>query len=145
MQARIADLQRNRQLAADQSQRARDELGHLETDLAYELDASASQAGLQDALEQRAEREEALTSRSLRELDNLAATLRGADEERMQQERDIELLPRASPSCSWKSRPPALPRSSSPSSSTPARSTARPWPASCPRCPTNGARRAGCN
>ena len=89
-QSRIADLQRNRQLAADQSQRAAAELEQLQADLA-ELDASASQAGLQDALEARAEREEDL-SRARQELDNLSALLRGADEERMQQERALEPL-----------------------------------------------------
>lgn len=90
VQSRIADLQRNRQLAADQSQRAAAELEQLQSDLA-ELDASASQAGLQDALEARAEREEAL-SRTRQELDNLSALLRGADEDRMQQERALEPL-----------------------------------------------------
>src|SRR5690606_7095322 len=90
VQSRIADLQRNRQLAADQSQRAAVELEQLQADLA-DLDASASQAGLQDALEVRAEREEAL-SRARQELDNLSALLRGADEERMQQERALEPL-----------------------------------------------------
>jgi len=90
VQSRIADLQRNRQLAADQSQRAAVELEQLQADL-VELDASASQAGLQDALEVRAEREEAL-SRARQELDNLSALLRGADEERMQQERALEPL-----------------------------------------------------
>ncbi|WP_376991982.1 chromosome segregation protein SMC, partial [Bordetella pertussis] len=90
VQVRITDLQRNRQLAADQSQRAATELQQLETDL-VDLDASASQAGLQDALELRAEREEALTRARL-ELDNLSALMRGADEERMQQERGLEPL-----------------------------------------------------
>ena len=90
IQVRIDDLKRNMQLAADQTQRAQAELEHLQRDLA-ELDASASQAGLQEALEIRAEREEAL-ARARQELDNLSATLRGADEERMQQERALEPL-----------------------------------------------------
>ncbi|CAM4345259.1 chromosome segregation protein SMC [Bordetella muralis] len=90
VQSRIADLQRNRQLAIDQSQRGAVELEQLQAELA-EFDASASQAGLQDALEARAEREEALT-RARQELDNLSALLRGADEERMQQERALEPL-----------------------------------------------------
>jgi chromosome segregation protein len=90
IQVRIDDLKRNQQLAADQSQRAQTELGHLEQDLA-ELDASASQAGLQEALEIRAEREEALTL-ARQELDNLSALLRGADEDRMQQERSLDPL-----------------------------------------------------
>ena len=75
IQVRITDLQRNRQLAADQSQRANVELEQLQADLA-ELDASASQAGLQDALELRAEREDAL-SRARQEMDNLAACCAG--------------------------------------------------------------------
>ena len=78
------------QLAADQSQRGQAELEHLQRDLA-ELDASASQAGLQEALEIRAEREEALAL-ARQELDNLSALMRGADEERMQQERALEPL-----------------------------------------------------
>ncbi|SPU50161.1 Chromosome partition protein Smc [Bordetella trematum] len=90
IQVRITDLQRNRQLAADQSQRAATELKQLEGDLA-ELDASATQAGLQDALELRVEREEALT-RARQEMDNLAAQLRGADDDRQQQERMLEPL-----------------------------------------------------
>ena len=90
IQARIDDLKRNMQLAADQSQRGQAELEHLQRDLA-ELDASASQAGLQEALEIRAEREEALAL-ARQELDNLSALLRGADEERMQQERALEPL-----------------------------------------------------
>jgi chromosome segregation protein len=90
IQARIDDLKRNMQLAADQSQRGQAELEHLQRDLA-ELDASASQAGLQEALEIRAEREEALAL-ARQELDNLSALMRGADEERMQQERALEPL-----------------------------------------------------
>jgi len=90
VQVRITDLQRNRQLAADQSQRASVELQQLETEL-VDLDASATQAGLQDALETRAEREEALT-RARQELDNLSALLRGADEDRLAQERLLEPL-----------------------------------------------------
>jgi len=90
IQTRIDDLKRNMQLAADQSQRGQAELEHLQRDLA-ELDASASQAGLQEALEIRAEREEALAL-ARQELDNLSALMRGADEERMQQERELEPL-----------------------------------------------------
>jgi len=90
VQARITELQRNRQLAIDQSERARAELEHLEGELA-EFDASASQAGLQEALELRAEREEALT-RARQELDNLSALLREADEQRLVQERALEPL-----------------------------------------------------
>ncbi|HWL29660.1 MAG TPA: chromosome segregation protein SMC, partial [Burkholderiaceae bacterium] len=88
LKTRIADLQRNLQLAGDQAQRARAELDGLQGEL-FELDASASQAGLQDALELRAEREEALNLARI-ELDNLAASLRTADEERVVLERSLE-------------------------------------------------------
>lgn len=88
IQVRITDLQRNQQLAAGQSQRASVELEQLVADL-VELDASASQAGLQDVLELRAEREEAL-GRARQELENIAAFLTGADEDRVQQERSLE-------------------------------------------------------
>lgn len=88
LHTRIADLKRNLQLAADQARRAGGELDGLQGEL-FELDASASQAGLQDALELRAEREEALNFARI-ELDNLAALLRGADEERLTLERSLE-------------------------------------------------------
>jgi len=86
--ARLADLQRNLQLAGEQAQRARAELRQLESDLTS-VDASASQAGLQDALELRAEREEAL-AQAKRNLEDLSAQLRGADEDRLQRERSLE-------------------------------------------------------
>jgi chromosome segregation protein len=77
LQTRIADLRRTLQLAADQARRAGAELDGLQGEL-FELDVSAAQAGLQDALELRAEREEALKLARI-ELDNLAALLRGSD------------------------------------------------------------------
>ena len=86
--ARITELQRNRQLADDKRGRGDNELSQLQDEL-VELDASASQAGLQDALEARAEREEAL-GRARMELDNLAAQMREADEQRVVQERTVE-------------------------------------------------------
>jgi len=86
--ARMTELQRNLQLAGEQIRRATVEREQLETDLAS-LDATASQAGLQDALELRAEREDAL-GRVRIELDTLAAQLREADEARMQLERSLE-------------------------------------------------------
>jgi chromosome segregation protein len=88
IEVRIQDLRRNQQLAADQSQRAAGELEQLQGEL-FELDASASQAGLQDALEIRAEREDAL-ARARIEMDNLAAQLRGADEDRVRVEQSLE-------------------------------------------------------
>ncbi|HUH87654.1 MAG TPA: chromosome segregation protein SMC [Pusillimonas sp.] len=88
LKSRISDLQRNLQLAQDQVGRAKDELEGLQGEL-FELDASAAQAGLQDALEERAKHEEALNSARI-ELDNLAALLRAADEQRLEQERSLE-------------------------------------------------------
>ncbi len=88
LQSRIVDLKRNLQLAGDQAQRAHAELEGLQGEL-FELDASAAQAGLQDAVELRAEREEAL-NRARIELDNLAAQLRTADEQRVELERSLD-------------------------------------------------------
>ena len=88
LQTRIADLKRNLQLAADQAKRAGDELEGLQGEL-FELDATAAQAGLQEAIEQRVEREDALGLARI-ELDNLSALLRSADEERVLLERSLE-------------------------------------------------------
>jgi len=86
--ARISELQRNLQLANEQATRAQQELLSLESELAT-LDAAAAEAGLQEALELRAEREETL-GRARIEMDTLAAQLREADEERMVIERSLE-------------------------------------------------------
>jgi chromosome segregation protein len=88
VRARIAELQRNLQLAIEQSIRAEQELAGQEDELAT-LDAAAAEAGLQDALEIRAEREESL-GRVRIEMDTLAAQLREADEERLTMERALE-------------------------------------------------------
>lgn len=88
LQARVGDLQRNQQLAAEQVQRAQDELEGLQGEL-FELDATAAQAGLQDALEQRAQCEEVLNQARI-EQDNLAAMLRTADERRLELERSLD-------------------------------------------------------
>lgn len=88
LQARHADLMRTEQLAQEQERRAAAELEGLQGEL-FELDAEATQAGLQDALAQRAICEEALSQARI-QLDNIAATLRGADEQRMQIERSLE-------------------------------------------------------
>lgn len=90
LQARIDELQRNHQLAQDQLRRAGTELDSLQGEL-FELDASAAQAGLQEALEQRAEREDALQHARLA-LEAHEAALRRADEERLEQERSLEPL-----------------------------------------------------
>lgn len=88
IRARIAELQRNLQLATEQATRAQQELLSLESELST-LDAAAAEAGLQEALEFRAEREETL-GRARIEMDTLAAQLREADEERMTIERSLE-------------------------------------------------------
>jgi len=88
MRARIAELQRNLQLAVEQITRARQELTGLESDLST-LDAAAAEAGLQDALEMRASCEETLSLARI-EMDTLAAQLRQADEERLVIERSLE-------------------------------------------------------
>ena len=90
LQARHTELTRNQQLAAEQERRAAAELEGLQGEL-FELDAAAAEAGLQDALEHRAACEEALAQARL-ELDNIAATLRGADEDRLRIERSLEPL-----------------------------------------------------
>jgi len=89
-QTRIAELQRNAQLAQEQAARAADALEDLQGEL-FTLDESAAQAGLQDALALRTEREQAL-NRARIEQDHLAALLRSADEERLRLERAREPL-----------------------------------------------------
>ena len=90
LQTRHADLLRTRQLAEEQARRAAADLEGLQGEL-FELEAEAAQAGLQDALEQRAACEEAL-SQARMQLEDIAASLRGADEERLKVERSLEPL-----------------------------------------------------
>ena len=90
LQSRLGDVRRNLQLAQEQSRRATDELESLQGEL-FELDASAAEAGLQEALEQRAACEEDLMQARI-ELDNLAALLRETDEQRLSNERTLEPL-----------------------------------------------------
>jgi chromosome segregation protein len=86
--ARIAELERNLQLATDQQSRAAQETESLVHELAT-LDAATPQNGLQEALEVRAEHEEIL-GRLRIEMDTLAAQLREADETRLTLERSLE-------------------------------------------------------
>lgn len=90
LQSRLGDVRRNLQLAQEQSRRATDELESLQGEL-FELDASAAEAGLQEALEQRAACESELMQARI-ELDNLAALLRETDEQRLSNERTLEPL-----------------------------------------------------
>ena len=90
LQARQAELQRSLETAAtqekslaDEQQRAADELGRLND--------AAAQAGLQNALAMKLEREQALGAlRS--QYDDLTAKLRASDERRLQLERELEPL-----------------------------------------------------
>ncbi|MDP3202726.1 MAG: chromosome segregation protein SMC, partial [Hydrogenophaga sp.] len=90
LQARQAELQRSLETAAtqekslaDEQQRAADELGRLND--------AAAQAGLQDALAMKLEREQALGAlRS--QYDDLTAKLRASDERRLQLERELDPL-----------------------------------------------------
>lgn len=86
--ARIAELERNLQLAVDQQQRAAKEGESLMHEL-QTLDAETPQNGLQQALEVRAEHEEML-GRLRVEMDTLAAQLREADERRLTLERSLQ-------------------------------------------------------
>lgn len=86
--ARIAELERNLQLAVDQQQRAAKERESLVHEL-QTLDAATPQNGLQEALEVRAEHEETL-GRLRVEMDTLAAQLREADETRLTLERSLQ-------------------------------------------------------
>ena len=90
IRARIAELERNRDLAREQSARGQQEFNGLEAELAT-LDAAAAQAGLQDALEQRAACEEKLAL-ARTEMDAIAAQMRQADEARMTLERSLDPL-----------------------------------------------------
>jgi chromosome segregation protein len=90
LQARQGELQRAMETAATQEkslaeeqQRASDEMGRLND--------AAAQAGLQDALAMKLEREQALGAlRS--QYDDLTAKLRASDERRLQLERELEPL-----------------------------------------------------
>lgn len=88
--ARITELEKNRDLARHQSGQAKLELDNLEQEL-FDFDEEAIRSGLQEALETRAEKEEALTQARI-ELENIAATLRNADEGRLALEQSIEPL-----------------------------------------------------
>lgn len=86
--ARIAELERNLQLASEQQARGAQEAAALAHELAT-LDAATPQNGLQEALEVRAEHEESL-GRLRVEMDTLAAQLRESDEARLTLERSLE-------------------------------------------------------
>ncbi len=87
---RMAELQRNLALAQEQAQRTAGQLEGLQGEL-LDLDASAAQAGLQDALELRAEREEAVRLAKI-QLDTLAAQLREHEQARAENEKNLAPL-----------------------------------------------------
>ncbi|MFO7747149.1 MAG: chromosome segregation protein SMC [Orrella sp.] len=87
-EARIAELERNRQLATDQQARATTEFESLVSELS-ELDAQTPENGLQEALALRAEKEDVL-GRLRIEMDTLAAQLKEAEESRLSLERSLQ-------------------------------------------------------
>lgn len=90
LQNRLEELRRTLELAGDQARRSGTELESLQGEL-FELDESVAQAGLQDAIEVRVELEEALRIARIGQ-DELAASLRLADEGRLTIERSLEPL-----------------------------------------------------
>ena len=90
LQARQAELQRSIDTAGQQEQSLADELQRAQDEFARLSDAAA-QAGLQDALAAKTEREQALSGlRS--QYDDLTTKLRASDERRLQLERELEPL-----------------------------------------------------
>jgi chromosome segregation protein len=90
LQARQAELQRSIDTAGQQEQSLADELQRAQDEFARLSDAAA-QAGLQDALAAKTEREQALSAlRS--QYDDLTTKLRASDERRLQLERELEPL-----------------------------------------------------
>lgn len=90
LRARIEELMRTQQVAREQAQRADAELSDVQGEL-FELDESTVRASLDDALAQRTTQEDALRQARIAQ-DGLAATLREADEQRLQLEQSIEPL-----------------------------------------------------
>ncbi len=90
LQARTAELARSIETADQQTASVHAEVGRARDELARLTDAAA-QAGLQNALALKMERERALGARRS-EYDDLTAKLRASDERRMQLERELEPL-----------------------------------------------------
>lgn len=88
LRAKIDEHRRAMQQATAQTLRVSEETEQLREDLAS-LDDEAAKAGLQDSLELRAEKEEALRLARI-ELDNLAAQLRDAELQRIEIEKSLE-------------------------------------------------------
>ena len=90
MANRIEELKRNIQIAHDQRERVAASLEDARTELET-INEQTAHTGLQDALEIRAEKEEALRA-ARAELDDLSAKLRAADETRLTAERALQPL-----------------------------------------------------
>ena len=90
LQARNAELSRAMETADQQTASIHHEEQRAQEELTRLTDAAA-QAGLQNALALKLEREQALAARRS-EYDDLTAKLRGSDERRMQLERELEPL-----------------------------------------------------
>ena len=90
LQARNAELSRAIETAAQQTQNILSEEQRAQEEMARLTDAAA-QAGLQNALALKLEREQALGAKRS-EYDDLTAKLRASDERRMQLERELEPL-----------------------------------------------------
>jgi chromosome segregation protein len=90
LQARNAELSRAIETAEQQTRSIHDEEQRAQDELARLTDAAA-QAGLQNALALKLEREQALGARRS-EYDDLTAKLRASDERRMQLERELDPL-----------------------------------------------------
>lgn len=90
MANRIEELKRNIQIAHDQSERVAASLEDARAELET-INEQTAHTGLQDALEIRAEKEEALRA-ARAELDDLSAKLRAADETRLTAERALQPL-----------------------------------------------------
>jgi chromosome segregation protein len=90
LQARRSELQRAIETATQQSRALADELQRARDELARLSDAAA-QGGLQDAIERRLQREQALAAQRS-QYDELTARLRASDEQRQQHERSLDPL-----------------------------------------------------
>lgn len=88
--SRIDELRRNIQVAGDQSERIAESLENARAELET-INEQTAHTGLQDALEIRAQKEEALSAARI-ELDALSAQLRQLDEQRLGAERSLQPL-----------------------------------------------------
>jgi chromosome segregation protein len=90
MNAKLEELQRTRDTAAQQLEQLATELQKQQAELAT-LSDTAAQAGLQDALALKLERENLLAAKRS-SYDDLTARLRASNEDRLRIERELEPL-----------------------------------------------------